>query len=193
MSVCQYQIQTYQLWDLIKTWGFREGLYIYMVYTYLVPKGKYIYFPRRNVVIFPQSQRLRGNITTFLREKYIYSSEEQDMYSIHIFFKGFYSSRGYIFAVPRIRLYTYLLKNVYMVYMYHAQQGLYVYVPRRNDVIFLQGRRPRENITTFLRGTYTYIPSRVWYIYTIYTFLVGMYIIGFPVRQICIHGMNKTL
>ena len=87
MSVCQYQIQTYQFWDLIKTWGFREGLYIYMLYTYLVPKGKYIYFPRKNVVIFSQSQRLRGNIITFLREKYIYSPEEQDIYSIHIFFK----------------------------------------------------------------------------------------------------------
>ena len=77
-----------------------------MIYTYLVPKGKYIYFPRRNVVIFPRSRRLRGNITTFLREKYIYLPEEQDMYSIHTIFKGFYSSRGYIFAEPGIRLYT---------------------------------------------------------------------------------------
>ena len=51
-----------------------------MIYTYLVLKVKYIYFPRRNVVIFPQSQRLRGNITTFLREKYMYLHEEQDMY-----------------------------------------------------------------------------------------------------------------
>ena len=136
-----------------------------MVYTYLVPKGKYIYFPRRNVVIFPQSQRLRGNITTFLREKYIYSPEEQDMYSIHIFFKGFYSSRGYIFAVPGIRLYTYPLKNVYMVYMYHALQGIYVYVPRRNVVIFSRGRRPRENIT--------------------------MYTIGFPVTRECIQSDSR--
>ena len=142
MSVCQYQIQTYQLWDLIKTWGFREGLYIYMVYTYLVPKGKYIYFPRRNVVIFPQSQRLRGNITTFLREKYIYSPEEQDMYSIHIFFKGFYSSRGYIFAVPRLWLYTYslkifiytLLSMINIVYIWFLKghitpMGIYLYTP----------------------------------------------------------------
>ena len=37
-----------------------------------------------------------------------------------------------------------------MVYMYHALQGIFVYVPRRNVVIFSQGRRPRENITTFL-------------------------------------------
>ena len=32
------------------------------------------------------------------------------MYSIYILFKGFYSSRGYIFAVPGLRLYIYSLK-----------------------------------------------------------------------------------
>ena len=35
--------------------------------------------------------------------------------------------------------------------MYHALQGIYVYVPRRNVAIFSRGRRPRENIATFLR------------------------------------------
>ena len=37
----------------------------------------------------------------------------------------------------------------------------------RNVAIFSLGLRPRENIATFLRGTYTYIPCRAWYIYTI--------------------------
>ena len=41
--------------------------------------------------------------------------------------------------------------NIYIVYMYHALQGIYVYVPRRNVAIFSRGRRPRENIATFLR------------------------------------------
>ena len=64
-------------------------IYIYIVYTYLVPKVKYAYFSRSNVPICPRSRRLRGHITTFLRGKYAYLPEEQDMYSIHMIFNGF--------------------------------------------------------------------------------------------------------
>ena len=70
----------------------------YIVYTYLIPKVKYAYFPRRNEVICPRSR------------KYAYLPDEQDMYSIDMIFKGFYLSRGYVFSEQGIRFYTYPLK-----------------------------------------------------------------------------------
>ena len=61
-----------------------------------------------------------------------------------------------------------------MVYMYHAPQGIYVYVPRRNVVIFSRGRRPRENITTFLRE-HIHIYPAVHDKYSIHMIFKGLY------------------
>ena len=50
----------------------------------------------------------------------------------------------------------------------------------RNVVIFTLSLRLRENITTFLRGTYQYLPFGASYVYSIFIIFSGLYVKGVP-------------
>ena len=62
-----------------------------------------------------------------------------------------------------------------MIYI-TCSSGKYVYVPSRNVVIFTLSLRLQVNITTFLRGTYTYLPFGAGYVYTIFIIFSGIHI-----------------
>ena len=91
--------------------------------------------------------------------------------TIHIIFSGNIYIHSLLSWVVYIDMYPWELydplKMICILYL-SCSAGYICICSLRNVAIFSLGLRPRENIATFLRGTYTYIPCRAWYIYTIY-------------------------
>ena len=94
---------------------------------------------------------------------------------IHIIFSGNICIHSLLSWVVYTNMFPWELydpsKMICILYL-SCSAGYICICSLRNVVIFSLGLRPRENITTFLRGTYTYIPCGAWYIYTIYIYTI---------------------
>ena len=82
---------------------------------------------------------------------------------IHIIFSGnicIYSLLSWVVYTNMFPWELYDPSKMICILYLSCSAGYICICSLRNVVIFSLGLRPRENITTFLRGTYTYIPCR---------------------------------